>query len=155
VTNYRPELVAQPNRFPRASAVSIEKSRHFWRDEFFISLGLLALGHAVRQESLAESQTQTALIRINDPIVPPDTPSTSFADGLYWVAEDGDIRPGLYRAPGLVGHLTYWEKLSNVAGDGLPSVNYCAPGQVYVELRGGEFFRSENSGGWTIVNGAS
>jgi hypothetical protein len=155
VSNYLPELVTQPTRFAKAAVVAVEKPHHFWRAEVVISLGLLALGHAVRQESLAESRTQTALTRVDDPIVSPVKASTSFPDGMYWVANDGDVRPGLYRAPGVDGRRTYWEKFRNVAGDGLPSANYCAPGRVYVELRSGEFFRSENSGGWTLVNGAS
>jgi hypothetical protein len=129
-----------------------KRHSHFWDYELLASLGLIGLGHALKQES--RRATSRRSMRTVPPLSDPAriSPLTSFSDGMYWVAKDGDVLPGLYRARGVPGTPIYWERRANARADDSPIANFFGPcQQVYVEIREGEFFRSEGSGGWYWV----
>lgn len=79
------------------------------------------------------------------------TSSNSFGDGTYLVGVD--IKPGLYRAPGVPGTQLGWARLRTVQGvdhDVIACYQGSAPGLV--EILNQDFaFWSQNSGGWRLV----
>ncbi len=79
------------------------------------------------------------------------TNSDSFGDGTYLVGVD--IKPGLYRAPGVSGTQLAWARLRTVQGtdhDVIAGYQGSAPGLV--EILNQDFaFWSQNSGGWHLV----
>jgi hypothetical protein len=108
-------------------------------------------------ESQSEVGSSNSLVANNGARLSPGRQSASarivgvdFADGMFLVGVD--IAPGTYRCDGLPGSSTYWERLRTASGESQDRIaNFCGPGQVYVTLRAGEFFRSERSGGWTRI----
>lgn len=73
-------------------------------------------------------------------------------DGMYLVGTD--IPAGTYRCNGIPGDSVYWERLRDASGEARSIIaNFCGPGQGYVTVQPGEFFRSRNSGGWTHLIG--
>ena len=81
----------------------------------------------------------------------PAANSDSFGDGTYLVGVD--IKPGLYRAPGVPGTQLAWARLRTVQGadhDVIAGYQGSAPGLV--EILNQDFaFWSQNSGGWHLV----
>jgi len=156
---YEPiRLVPQSSRFRKPSTIPVQRKGHFCRDDLAVSIGLIALGHILKQHAFADRPMR---VGASSPATPGTTPTfyaerrLKFGDGMFWVAEDGDVLPGVFRADGIPGRSIYWERRLDASNEGLPLANYCAPGPAYVELRPGEFFRSVNSGGWTRVADSS
>jgi hypothetical protein len=73
-----------------------------------------------------------------------------FGDGMFLVGVD--IAPGTYRCPGVPGQSTFWARMRSASGETNDYIaTFFAPGQCYVTVLAGEYFRSSLSGGWTRV----
>ena len=121
-------------------ASSLEKKAQRRRREY---------GHQpvdVTNAALAAQAQPTAVHVASPPMV-----RDSFGDGTYLVGVD--IKPGLYRAPGVPGPQLAWARLRAVQGadhDVIAGYQGSAPGLV--EILNQDFaFWSQNSGGWHLV----
>ena len=107
--------------------------------------------HGCRQKDSTNTapttEAQPTAIHVASPSVVRD----SFGDGTYLVGID--IKPGLYRAPGVPGTQLAWARLRTVQGadhDVIAGYQGSAPGLV--EILNQDFaFWSQNSGGWHLV----
>lgn len=76
--------------------------------------------------------------------------NTVFGDGMVHVGID--VRAGTYRCEGVPGKGVYWERSSDASGESKARIaNFFGPGPQYVSIKTGEFFNSNNSGGWVLV----
>ena len=84
-------------------------------------------------------------------VATPSTNRDSFGDGTYLVGVD--IKPGLYRAPGVPGTQLAWARLRSAQGtdhDVIAGYQGSSPGLV--EILNQDFaFWSQNSGGWHLL----
>lgn len=97
---------------------------------------------------LGTPHSEAPAVRRNSPRT--NSSRAVFGDGMVHVGVD--MAPGTYRCDGVRGEKVYWARMKDASGETRSTIaSYFGSAPNYVTLKAGEFFRSESSGGWSLV----